>query len=222
MRGRGGGRTRRGRGGSSCDRRCGVFASGDFVWEKSTPACVVVRQLWRGNKTCRLRVSRQLRCPKVSKGRAESSLVRPQAHTPCPSWGPDAPTTARMVGLPPRVGQYFLSKRKKVPKKARGTATTKTAHVAARRGLRPAVAPSGLSSASARCAHPPEKGFYCPFCRRGSQCRAQWSWIAITYVWSALVLAFFRRQNGQAFFPPLPIAALLPRSWRWADSTSAA
>ena len=82
-RGRGGGRTRRGRGGSSCDRRCGVFASGDFVWEKSTPACVVVRQLWRGNKTCRLRVSRQLRCPKVSKGRAESSLVRPQAHTPC-------------------------------------------------------------------------------------------------------------------------------------------
>ena len=124
MRGRGGGRTRRGRGGSSCDRRCGVFASGDFVWEKSTPACVVVRQLWRGNKTCRLRVSRQLRCPKVSKGRAESSLVRPQAHTPCPGWGPDAPTTARMVGLPPRVGQYFLSKRKKVPKKASGTATT--------------------------------------------------------------------------------------------------
>ena len=83
MQGRGGGRTRRGRGGSSCDRRCGVFASGDFVWEKSTPACVVVRQLWRGNKTCRLRVSRQLRCPKDSKGRAESPLVRPQAHTPC-------------------------------------------------------------------------------------------------------------------------------------------
>ena len=125
--------------------------------------------------------------------------------------GPDAPTTARKVGLLPRGGQYFLSKRKKVPKKASGTATTKTAHVAARRGLRPAVAPSGLSSASARCAHPPEKGFYCPFCRRGSQCRAQWSWIAITYVWSALVLAFFRCQNGRAFFPPLPIAALLPR-----------
>ena len=36
----------------------------------------------------------------------------------------DAPTTARTVGLPPRGGQYFLSKRKKVPKKARGTATT--------------------------------------------------------------------------------------------------
>ena len=66
-------------------------------------------------------------------------------------------------GLPPRRGTYFLSKRKKVPKKAGGTATTKTAHVAARRGLRPAVAPSGLSSASVRCAYPPEKGFYCPF-----------------------------------------------------------
>ena len=38
----------------------------------------------------------------------------------------------------------------------------------------------------------------------------------------APVLTFFRRQNGRAFFPSLPIAALLPRSWRWADSTSAA
>ena len=36
----------------------------------------------------------------------------------------------------------------------------------------------------------------------------------LAMVWSALVLAFFRRQNGRAFFPPLPIAALLPRSWR--------
>ena len=67
-----------------------------------------------------------------------------------------------------------------------------------------------------------EKGSYCPFCRRGSQCRAQWSWAAFTSSWSALVLAFFRRQNGRAFFPPLPIAALLPRRWRWADSNSGA
>ena len=29
----------------------------------------------------------QLRCPKVSKGRAKSPLVRPQAHTPCPGVG---------------------------------------------------------------------------------------------------------------------------------------
>ena len=56
-----------------------------------------------------------------------------------------------------------------------------------------------------------EKALYCPFWRRGSQCRAQWSWIVFTSSWSALVLAFFRRQNGRAFFPPLPIAALLRR-----------
>ena len=36
------------------------------------------------------------------------------------------------------------------------------------------------------------------------------------------MLAFFRRQNGRAFFPPLPIAALLRRSWRWADSNGGA
>ena len=115
-----------------------------------------MRRLQCGLGLAVLWVSRQLRCPKVSKGRAESPLVCPQAHTPAPV-GIDAPTPARVVGLPPRGGEYFLSKRKKVPKKARGTATPKAAHVAMRRGLRPAVAPSGLSSASARCAHPPEK-----------------------------------------------------------------
>ena len=36
---------------------------------------------------CRPMGFRHLRCPKVSKGRAESPLVRPQAHTPCPGWG---------------------------------------------------------------------------------------------------------------------------------------
>ena len=69
----------------------------------------------------------------------ESPLVRPQAHTPVPE-RPDAPTTARLVGLPPRGGQYFLSKRKKVPKKASGTATPEAARPAARRGLRSAGA----------------------------------------------------------------------------------
>ena len=34
----------------------------------------------------------------------------------------------------------------------------------------------------------------------------------------ALVLTLFLFQKGQGFFPSLPIAALLPRSWRWADS----
>ena len=55
-----------------------------------------------------------------------------------------------------------------------------------------------------------EKGFYCPFWRRGSLCRAQRSWPAYAYHRARSELAFFRRQNGRAFFPPLPIAALPP------------
>ena len=73
-----------------------------------------------------------------------------------PPGGIDAPTPARTVGLPPRGGQYFLSKRKKVPKKASGTATL-AARPAMRRGLRSAVAPSGLSSTLVRFAHPSGK-----------------------------------------------------------------
>ena len=61
-----------------------------------------------------------------------------------------------------------------------------------------------------------EKGFYCPFWRRGSLCRAQHGWPAYAYSRARSELAFFRRQNGRAFFPPLPIAALLPRSRRGA------
>ena len=36
----------------------------------------------------------------------------------------------------------------------------------------------------------------------------------------ALVLTLFLFQKGQGFFPSLPIAALLPRRWRRADSNS--
>ena len=54
-------------------------------------------------------------------------------------------------------GKYFLAKRKKVPKKAGGTATPEAARPAARRGLRSAVAPSGLSSTLVRFAHPSGK-----------------------------------------------------------------
>ena len=37
----------------------------------------------------------------------------------------------------------------------------------------------------------------------------------------ALVLTLFLFQKGQGFFPPLPIAALFPRSWRWAYASLA-
>ena len=59
-----------------------------------------------------------------------------------PLRGIDAPTTARTVGLPPRRGKYFLSKRKKVPKKASGTATT------GKRLLLP-ILPAGLAMSRA-------------------------------------------------------------------------
>ena len=44
--------------------------------------------------------------PKVSKGRAESPLVRPQAHNPRHPAGPDAPTPARGQGLQPYGALY--------------------------------------------------------------------------------------------------------------------
>ena len=81
--------------------------------------------------------------PKGCRGRAESPPasinVRQLGRKQSPA-GADAPTTARTVGLPPRGGKYFLSKRKKVPKKARGTATPEAARPASRRGLRSAGA----------------------------------------------------------------------------------
>ena len=77
--------------------------------------------------------------------------------------------------------------------------------------------PSGQFAALTRR----EKALDCPFCRRGSLCRAHPNWQNFTCYRARSELAFFRRQNGRAFFPPLPIAALLPRSWREADSTNA-
>ena len=115
--------------------------------------------------------------------------------------GADAPTTARTVGLPPRGGQYFLSKRKKVPKKARGTATPEAARPAARRGLRSAVAPSGLSSTSVRCAHPPGKRLLLPILPAG---------LAMS---RAMELASFRIRAERArarLFPPSKWAGLFP------------
>ena len=60
----------------------------------------LTRRLRRGRWGFRLMGFHQLRCPKVSKGRAERPLVRPLAQTLFPA-GFDAPTPARTVGLPP-------------------------------------------------------------------------------------------------------------------------
>ena len=142
------------------------------------------------------------------------------------------------MGLPPRWGQYFLSKRKKVPKKARGTATLAArpamrnsqisafralpcpalvfaqacqsltafgscahwAHAPSRPKLRPAVAPSGLSSSSVRFAHPPGKSPLLPIFERGSsQCRAQHIRTANIYVRARSCSLFSSFKKGKAF-----------------------
>ena len=59
-----------------------------------------------------------------------SGMIRQLCRNQFPVGGIDAPTLARVVGLPPRGGKYFLSLRKKVPKKASGTAIPEAAHVA--------------------------------------------------------------------------------------------
>ena len=124
-------------------------------------------------------------------GRAEShpaSMTRDSfAVRNSPLRGPDAPTPARIGTCRPKEHSHFsFGGERKVCKRK----------PAARR-LR-------------------EKGFYCPFWRRGSLCRAHHSWSAYACYRARSELAFFRRQNGRAFFPPLPIAALLPRSRRGA------
>ena len=81
-----------------------------------------------------------------------------------------------------------------------------------RRGLRSAVAPSGLSSTLVRFAHPSGKKASIAHFAGGARNVARNLVGQITpTLMRAPVLAFFRRQNGRAFFPSLPIAALLRR-----------
>ena len=72
--------------------------------------------------------------------------------------------------------------------------------------------PQGLSSASARCTHPPGKSPLLPIFERGSsQCRAQHCWTVIPYYRARSCSLFSSFKKGQGFFPSLPIAALLRR-----------
>ena len=142
--------------------------------------------------------SRQLQCPKVSKGRAESPLVSPQAHTPCPGWG----LTRRLrrgseTWCPMERSPFsFDGERKGYKKKpaARRLQRRPTSLCAVGFGLRepngwmpriysghpiPALrpeqsdhvpwadCPQGLSSTSARCAHPPGKSPLLPILTAG-------------------------------------------------------
>ena len=157
---------------------------------KPLPRWGLTRRLRRGKRACRL-MGRAIASdgdPKGCRGRAESPQCA-RRRKPLPLAGIDAPTPARIgTGRPMGRSHFSFGGERKVCKRK----------PAARR-LR-------------------EKALYCPFWRRGSLCRAQHSWTANIDVRARSELAFFRRQNGRAFFPPLPIAALLPRSWRLAGA----
>ena len=141
----------------------------------------------------------------------ESPLVRPQAHTPARGWGLTRRLRRGWWGCRPEgaVLSFEAKESTKESTAARRLQRRPTSLCAVGFGLRE---PFGLSSASARCAHPPGKSPLLPIFERGSsQCRAQHSWIAIHQLSCALVLTLFLFQKGQGFFPPLPIAALLRR-----------
>ena len=103
-------------------------------------------------------------------GKPPASSIRQQlCRKQVPPAGPDAPTPARGQGLQPygALTLFFRWRKKSVQKKASGTATPEAARPASRRGLRPAVAPSGLSSSSVRFAHPPGKRLLLPILTAG-------------------------------------------------------
>ena len=164
-----------------------------------------------------------MRNTKGNRVQAEGPLVRPQAHT-FSLMGNGAPTTAREWDLPTHgaLTLFFRWRKKSVQKKASGTATPEAAHVAMRRGLRSAGALwAVLDLGSLRL--PAGKKASTAHFDGGARnvARDLVGQITPTLV-RAPVLAFFRRQNGRAFFPSLPNAALLPRSWHRADSNSGA
>ena len=91
------------------------------------------------------------------------ALVRPQAHTHCPDRARRADSGAGGGATAPRE-EYFLSKRKKVPKKASGTATPGkrlllpilTAGLAMSRAMKLASLPIRAERARARLFPPPK------------------------------------------------------------------
>ena len=139
----------------------------------------------------------------------ESPLVCPQAHTPAPV-GIDAPTPARVVGLPPRGGVVLSFEAKESTKES-------TRHGDSEGGPRryapwasacgsPFGAVLGLGSLRS----PAGKSPLMPIFERGSsQCRAQHSWIAITSYRARSCSLFSSFKKGKAFSlrclsPPSP------------------
>ena len=78
--------------------------------------------------------------------------------------------------------------------------------------------PQGLSSTSARCAHPPGKRLLLPILTAGLAMSRAMKLASLPIRAERARARLFRPPKWAGLFPPLPIAALLPRRWRWADS----
>ena len=143
--------------------------------------------------------------------------------------GLDAPTPARVVGLPPQGGSTFFRSERKYQRKpaARRLQRRPTSLCAVGFGLRepngwmpriysghpiPALrpeqsdhvpwadCPQGLSSTSVRFAHPPGKSPLLPIFERGSsQCRAQNCWRVNSHVRARSCSLFSSFKKGKAF-----------------------
>ena len=127
----------------------------------------LTRRLRRGRWGCRLMGFHQLRCLKVSKGRAESPLVRPLAHTSCRRGGGLTRRLRRgRWGCRPEGGSTFFRSERKYQRKpaARRLQRRPTSLCAVGFGLRE---PFGLSSTSVRFAHPPGKSPLLPILPAG-------------------------------------------------------
>ena len=112
--------------------------------------------------------------------------------------------------------------KEKCAKESQRHGTPEAAHVAMRRGLRSAGALWAVLDLGSLRLPAGKKPFIAHFDGGARNvARNGVGELPLTFV-RAPVLAFFRRQNGRAFFPPLPIAALLPRRRRWADSNGGA
>ena len=147
----------------------------------------------------------------------------PAGAYPLPRVGTDAPTTAREWDLPSygALTLFFRWRKKRVQKKASGTATPEAAHVAMRRGLRSAGALRAVLDLGSLRSPAGKKPFTAHFDGGARNVARNLVGQLTPSPVRAPVLTFFRRQHERAFFPSLPIAALLPRSWRGADSTNA-
>ena len=140
-----------------------------------------------------------------------------------PQEGNDAPTTARIGTCRPMGRSHFSfdGERKVCKRKPAARRLQRRPAPLSRRGLRSCGSPTGCPRPRFAALTRREKALYCPFWRRGSLCRAQHDWPDFTCDPARSELAFFCRQNGRAFFPPLPIAALAPRGRRRAYLTLA-